>query len=82
MAWVIPAVLTIAFFVVFRRLAVLRRVPHEWAAIGAAVLVIASSASELATAPPESVRARVYAALLGAMVVVVIVAGTHRLRRT
>ena len=82
MAWAIPAVLTVAFFIVFRRSGALRRVPHELAAIGAAAIVMASSAYELATALPGSVRARVYAALLGAMVVVVVVAGTRQMRRT
>ena len=80
--WAIPVTLTAAFYVVLGRRAVFRTPPPEPAAIGAAALVIGSSVYELATESPDSVRARVYAALLGAMVVVVIVVSTRRLRRT
>jgi hypothetical protein len=79
MTWMIAAILLVAFFLVFRRFAVFRRLPPELAAIGAALVVSASSVYELATASPEAeTRRLVYAALLGAMAMVIVYALRQR----
>lgn len=80
MTWAIAAILAITFYLVFRRLALFQRIPPALGAIGAAVIVGASSVYELANASPEAeTRRLVYAVVLGAMGMVIVY--SLRLRR-
>lgn len=82
MGLVFLTVVWTAFFVLFRRLSLFRRLPPAWGAIGAAVIVSAHSVHQLATTSPDAdARRLVSAALLGAMAMVIFYTLTEKRRR-
>jgi hypothetical protein len=82
MAWLMPGLLTIAFYFVFRRSPLFRRLSPERGAILCSLVVIAASIRSLVTGPREGLWFGLHWAVLGAALAFVIVAAAQRFRRS